>query len=245
MESGSSYPITIGNLEYSEQEFPKVKTYTKVKIGDIKLTRFYSDYRDFKPFTNHRMFLPFIGFVDLDETQMYGETCTLNCIVNSDTFIAIYDLRRNSDNMVIGQWECNVGLDFPLSSSNMTQNIMSTLSNAFSTVEKTISGNLAGGLEALSKTVNSATQGLEIKKNSPSSNASMGVSRWCYIETTSLEYKEPTNYAHTIGYPCNKTLTLGSCHGFTKVDNVDLSGISASESEISMIKNQLANGVYM
>lgn len=245
LESGSSYPITIGNLSYTETEFPKVDTFSKIKIGDIQLQRYYSDYRDFRPFTTFRMYLPFVGFVDLEPKQMYNEKCTLNIIINSDTFDSVYDLRRDSDNMVIGQWSCNVGIDCPLTSSNLTEGVVNSALSGFKTAATTLD-NPYGGFDSLIDTVNTVAKvGNQTSHSNPSANMSMGLNRWCYIEVVTMNYNEPINYGHSVGFPCNKTLKLGDCKGFTVVKNIDLHNFDYPKEFIEKLENELANGFIL
>ena len=80
-----------------------------------------------------------------------------------------------------------------------------------------------------------------------SSATSMANERKCRLviyRPIMLGYDAPT-YAHTEGHACLKTATLASFTGFTVVDKVDLSGISATAEEKAMITNLLTRGVYL
>lgn len=249
LESGANYPITIGNITYGDRDYPKMKTYTKTTIGNIQLTRYYGDYRDFPPFTRYRLFLPFIGFVDLDAHLLYDAPATLTACVNSDTFETMFEIRRTADNMIIGQWECNTALDFPLTSSNLAEMVGGFSGNFFKTVASAATGNyketIKNADDTLDSAINTVIGGITIQNNAPSSNAALGASRWAYLEISRVVYNEPENYGHTQGYPCNKTLTLGNCMGYTVVKNADISGITATESERNLIMDALASGIYL
>ena len=58
-------------------------------------------------------------------------------------------------------------------------------------------------------------------------------------------YYEPTNYSHDYGYPCNLSMKLGNCKGFTKCANVDVDGLSCTEEERAELKRLLEGGVYL
>lgn len=66
------------------------------------------------------------------------------------------------------------------------------------------------------------------------------------IQRTYHYYELPSNYAHVYGYACNKTVTLSTLEnkGFTVCKNVDLSGIPATQDELSAIESLLTSGVY-
>ena len=52
-------------------------------------------------------------------------------------------------------------------------------------------------------------------------------------------------YAHTVGYACCETYKIGSRSGYAEINNVELTGFSATSTEKQMIINTLANGVYI
>lgn len=74
-----------------------------------------------------------------------------------------------------------------------------------------------------------------------------------YLNTTPMirietrYYEIPTNYAHVYGYACNKTVKLDdlSGKGFTVCKNVDLTGVPATQEELSILEKLLQSGVYL
>ena len=60
--------------------------------------------------------------------------------------------------------------------------------------------------------------------------------------------KAPTDekkYAHTVGYACCETAVIGTRSGYAEINNVELSGFTATATEKSMILSLLASGVYL
>lgn len=53
------------------------------------------------------------------------------------------------------------------------------------------------------------------------------------------------NYADTVGYACCKNTTLAKCSHFTQIADIELEGITATDSEKNMIKTALINGVII
>lgn len=60
------------------------------------------------------------------------------------------------------------------------------------------------------------------------------------------KYQKPSNYNHVYGQATNVTVTLSDLEGkgFTVCKNVDLSGIPATQDELSAIESLLRSGVY-
>lgn len=55
----------------------------------------------------------------------------------------------------------------------------------------------------------------------------------------------PNNYAHDIGNACRTSGSVGNFTGYTIFSNVDLTGVSCTESEKTIILETLQNGVYL
>lgn len=55
----------------------------------------------------------------------------------------------------------------------------------------------------------------------------------------------PSSYGHLNGYPSMITLNLGECSGFTKVQQVQLTGVTATNPEQDEILQFLKSGVYL
>lgn len=53
------------------------------------------------------------------------------------------------------------------------------------------------------------------------------------------------DYKHYVGYPSNMYANLGSCSGYTECEQVIVSGINATDSEIAEITEALKQGVYL
>lgn len=65
-----------------------------------------------------------------------------------------------------------------------------------------------------------------------------------YYPVTVSGYKENL-YASTVGFQCCETAVIGTRTGYAEINNVDLSGFSATATEKSMIQSLLAGGVWL
>lgn len=65
-----------------------------------------------------------------------------------------------------------------------------------------------------------------------------------YYPVTVSGYKEDL-YASTVGFQCCETAVIGTRTGYAEINNVDLSGFSATATEKSMIQSLLAGGVWL
>ena len=55
----------------------------------------------------------------------------------------------------------------------------------------------------------------------------------------------PNKFGHMYGYPCNKYLKLGNCHGYTEVEAQHLHGIVCTDDELTEIDELLKGGVIL
>lgn len=55
----------------------------------------------------------------------------------------------------------------------------------------------------------------------------------------------PDNFGEHNGYPCNKSLNLGTLNGFTMVDEIHMTGFSCTDSELTEIEQLLTGGVIL
>lgn len=65
-----------------------------------------------------------------------------------------------------------------------------------------------------------------------------------YLQIRRGRYMYAKGYEHSQGKPENRQHSVSSIKGFFQCDNVDMSGVSATSTEISMIKRMLETGVY-
>lgn len=64
------------------------------------------------------------------------------------------------------------------------------------------------------------------------------------IDSPTVQY--PSTYDHNCGKPCELSLNLSSISGYTECDpGIDLSGLSCTEEEKSIILRELTSGVYL
>lgn len=163
----------------------------------------------------------------------------------------------------IGQTILNAAEKKALGSSQMPVNEASKNSDYLKQVAsyKENQQRISGGYDSMRSAYNttgSATQGISnVMTRNGVSNPSLSpgtglealnVCRRPYITIRKLKYSSPNNYAHTTGFKCTdgtERKTISSYKGYTVFQNVDLSGIVATQEELDEIKALLETGVYL
>ena len=242
--------------------------YVIVDCGTIPIERYWGSYLDYDPYTKISCYLPYIGEIDVNPDQVMQKNVSIKYYVNVVTGDIVAMLC--ADGSVIYTAAGNCIRQLPLSNNDYSA-IINTAVSAVSTLAMAAAtsgvGNaaIAGAQEA-----GQSTELLEAKQtaNSVGSGGSLihdvmnakfhyqhagaigtGSGQLSY-QTPYLTIERPNldladNYKGFVGYPCNKTMALSSCHGFTQIEATRLSISGATDAEIAEITTLLVGGVII
>ena len=260
--------------------FPNISSLYFYKLGQLYFEQKTFDYRDFNPFTKYELYLPFYGYVEIDYNKYWKKNIAIWYGMNYQTGSATIFLIEVESGRVIENYECQIGVDIPIGSTNYNQimtNITSgALKNIFSVaigggISASASEDMIGyysrrkkkgdaervrNLKADSKSafgseISSVIEGLNIPTLSGS--VMNGVSGYngfysplkCHLKITRTKFLDPDNYNHNYGRPCMRTFKLNELKGYTKVSEVHIEGVPATDNEIEMIDAALKQGVLL
>ncbi len=200
------------------------------------------NYLNANPFTKLSIFLPYIGFKDLDASVFLDHSLKVEYIVDILTGSCV--AMCYADDVPIVQYNGLMGLDIPISATNRAQVEAGIIQNVGNSLINLGTGNIGGAassaLNILSQSYHTETQGI----SSPACNSFITHDVFYILETPEVQF--PSAYAHTHGLPLYLTKSLNKLSGFTVCDNVDTSGIQgATLEEKEMIKQALEEGVYL
>lgn len=200
------------------------------------------NYLNSNVFTKLSIFLPYIGFKELDASVFLDHELKVEYIVDILTGSCV--AMCYADDVPIVQYNGLMGLDIPISATNRAQVeagiIQSVGQSAMQLAQQNIGGAASSALNILSQSYHTETQGT----SSPSCNSFITHDVFYILEAPEVQF--PSGYAHAHGLPLFLTKSLNKVHGFTVCDNVDTSGIQgATLEEKEMIKQALEEGVYL
>lgn len=233
--SGSNNVVQIGNVD-TNVNGAVVSSVPVVTVGSLSIDKLYDNFLDYAPYTQITLFLPFIGFVEIDTNVVVDNTLSVKYVFDIVTGTCKAMLYVN--NIYYTSYNGSCGIDIPLVASNRAQVESQFLG---SVINGAISGNVGGIIGA----------GIGAQYHSQSSGSYSPTCGWqetkqvyAIINRPTCQY--PETYGHNIGYPCKLSRSLNSLRGFTVCDsNVDLSGIPCTEMERQEIYNALTSGVYL
>ena len=236
--NGTDERIVLGNVDTGVNG-DKVNSSYKVEVGSLAISEYYHSFLDYAPYTKLTIFLPFIGFKELDTNTFMNKT--LKVIYIFDLITGSVKAQLFASNVYVQSYDGNAGIDIPLTSSNRAQVEGAFIGSALSAVE---SKSLIGASSAL---LNGAMTPYSFStKGSYSPSCGTHDTRKIFVIYDRPTLQIPSTYGHDFGYPCKLSRSLGSVNGFTIVNsNIDLNGITCTETEREEIRQLLTSGVYL
>lgn len=272
IETGGTSNIILGNVDTKISCSEITRQYQQIDCGTIKVSRYFGNFLDFNPYTSIKIYLPFVGYKELDVDEVMGSTLHLyyNIDLLTGTCVAIINVSKTINgtalNSVLYQFDGMIGTEIPVTSNDYSQ-VVSALLKGIATTGAAIGitaatggsgGALLGSAVASEKAtaigttmmVNSAIDTVTSKINvqhGGSLGGSMGVlaSKQPYLIITRVIPKNPTNYASLHGIPSNSYKKLSSLKGFTKMQDIQIKSTIGSVDETEEIKQLLLNGVVI
>lgn len=238
---GTDEVIKLGNVDTGVNGAKISNNFGEMTIGSITVPKKYNSFLDFAPYTKLTIYLPYIGFKELDVTLLMGKTITIKYVVDVITGGCLAEIYVSSTRMY--EFSGQVGVDIPITASNRAQVEGAYISNAVGMGASLASGNIQGVASslvsgAMSKYSYSST-------DKPNANCVASANRTCFVIIDRPTYQNLKSFNHTKGRMCNLSKKIGNLKGFTICDkNIDLSGIVATEAEKEELTNILSSGFF-
>ena len=233
--------IKLGNVDTGVNGEKVNTNFSEVTIGSITIPKKYNNFLDLAPYTKVTIYLPYIGFKELDVTQIMGKSITVKYAVDVITGGCIAEIFCNKTRLY--EFSGQVGIDIPITASNRAQVEAGYISNAVSGGADLVTGDVLGASETMLSSAFSKYHYSSTSAPSPSCVAS--VNRTCYIVIDRPTYDNLKIFNHTRGRMCNLSKKIGNLKGYTICDShIDLSGIVATDAEKDEIIKILSSGFF-
>lgn len=244
---GGRSKIKVGYLDSGVSSNFVSNQYTKIDCGTVNLQEYFGNVFDYSPYTSIELYLPCIGFVQLDVGNVMRSSINITYTVDvlTGACIAEVNVKRDGSGGVLYSYSGNCASQYPLSSGSYMGIVSSVIGVAGSIVGTVSSG---GSLAPLAL---GATSGLLNAKThvqhsgSLSGNSGVMGGKIPYLIISRPQTNMAENYQHLQGIPSNTYVQLSACHGFVKVKNVNVQNIIAESGELEEIKTLLLDGVII
>lgn len=239
---GATQKIILGNVDTGVNGDKVANNFTSQTIGSIKINEKYNNFLDYAPYTNVIIYLPYVGFKELDTNLVMNKTLSISYTVDVITGGCLCQIQ--SDGVRLYEFNGNLGIDIPITASNRAQVEAGYISSGIGIASSAASGNIVGAVTSL---INSAeAQYHYASTSSPNPMCVAGTNRTCYVIIDRPTYQTLKSFNHTRGKKCYLTKTINTLKGYTICDeHVDLSGIRATESEKEELIRLLSSGFFV
>ena len=240
--NGTTQKIILGNVDTGVNGDKVSNNFTKQNIGSIAITEKYHNFLDYAPYTNIIIYLPYVGFKELDTNLVMGKSLSISYTVDIITGGCLCQIKSN--NVKLYEFNGNMGIDIPITASNRAQVEAGYISSGIGIASSVASGNIVGAVTSL---INSAeSQYHYASTSSPNPMCVASTNRTCYVIIDRPTYQTLKSFNHTRGKKCYLTKTINTLKGYTICDeHIDLSGIRATDSEKEELIKILSSGFFV
>ena len=239
--SGTTQEITLGNVKTGVNGEKISQNFSKQTIGSVAIAEHYKNFLDYAPYTNVIIYLPYIGFKELDTSLVMGKTLRIEYTLDVITGGCLAQIYVGKIRLY--EFTGNIGVDISITASNRAQVESAYINAGVGVVSSAMSGNVTGAVNSI---IGAATSQYHYSgTGNPNPSCVASTNRTCYVVIDRPQYQPLKAFNHTRGRMCCLSKTIGSLKGYTVCDgNIDISGISATDEEKEEIVNILSTGFF-
>ena len=236
--------LKIGFKTFNYNPNKVTSDYVSFNCGVLEIGEYYHNFLDYVG-TRAKLYLPFVGFVDVNPEWFIGGRLQVlyhfNVIDGSCiAFIIGTSSKSKLLDTVVATFGGNCCVHIPITGVNYSSMISGVVSGASQIVSGISNGSIAN--------ITSGALGiLDAHPDLQQSNSyNAGMSYMCYrkpyliIERPVADFSQ--NYPHEKGLPLNATMKLGTMKGFTTCTSPVIDNFNCFEEEKEMIKQALVEG---
>ena len=234
--------IIIGTLDTNIVANKVTLYYVTVDLGSIDVTEYWQNFLDYQPYTRLKLFLPYIGIVDLPTDLFMNNSVAVKYRIDivSGACVAIVSNRDN----IICTFTGNCSTKIPLSNNDHSNAIGNTLVGIAGLAGSVATGNAVGAVANTASIVAGLKERIQISGSlSTAHGILINDKPFLMIERPDTEI--PENYAGLKGYTSNISMKLSETSGFTKIADIKLDGLSCTDAEKEELLNMMQNGIYL
>lgn len=256
---GASTPIKLGRWQCTAADLganasglPLTSQFKTFNFGTLNVFENWGSFLDYSH-TQIELYLPFIGAVELDTTEVMDGTITLDYTIDFFTGLCVANVNCNKmvetpDGKVYPQssqhsYQGNCAISVPLGQVQYGNMIGALIQTAATGLTK---GPAAGVASATESVFSGAFKPSVTTRGTISANAGYCAILKPYIRITRPVSAEPESFQEVMGYTSYIDSTLGDCEDFCVCENIDLHTVTgATASEIERIRQMCLEGVHV
>lgn len=222
--------------------------YMPVDCGSIDIPKKWGSYLDYSPYTRTQIFLPYIGFRDIDIDDIQGKTVQLRYLIDILSGSCNAELSVPTDDghhAILYSWAGQCAAQIPVTSGDLRGAISGAVSVAASLGAALATGGATAAIGAgATVAYNMFSQKTHIQRSGSVSGAGGFIAgQRAYIVRSQPNIALPAEQNKFSGYPSFVTTTLSGLRGYNEVESIHLENIPATNSELDEIETLLKGGV--
>ena len=247
-------PIDAGNttikVGYLDSEVPSAyieQQYITIDCGSVNLFEQFGNVFDYSPFTDVQLYLPFVGIVPLNVSDVMRATISIKYGVDVITGACLAQVKvtRDANSSILYQYSGNCAVQYPISSGSYMGIVSSIISVAGGVAATVASGGAVAplALGAAGGLLNAHTNVQH--SGGFSGNAGAMGCKIPYLIINRPQTKVAMNAETMQGYSSNSYTTIGECSGYIKADSVHVINVNATDEEMTEINNLILSGIII
>ena len=249
------YKCYVGNdgLGFDADGLPLTNQFKVIDFGSLSIPENWGNFLDFSQ-TTIELYLPFIGSVNLDTSEVMGGTINIQYTVDFFTGMCVANVLCTRADLVLPSgkplsyvhaqhsYQGNCAIQIPLSRVDYGS-MVGSLINACT---QGITNPVAGFAGIAADAVAGGFRPNVTSKGNIVANAGFCSVLYPYVRITRPITAEPESYQEVMGLPSYINTTLGECSDLCVCDDIDLKNVfGATESELIKIRQMCKDGVYV
>ena len=243
--------VKCGNVSTGVSMYHASTQFVIVDCGTINVNEYWGAYLDYSPYTKIQLYLPYCGTHSLDIDDIMGRSInvTYHIDILSGSCVAFVKSTGKGLNSVLYEFSGNVSTQIPVTGENFSRLIQTAISSVASLGSTVATGGLSAPMAistmgSLANNVANSKPEIERSGSMSGSTGLMGIQK-PYLILTRPKQCIPKDVQKFKGFPSMKFQKLSDVKGFTIISEILLKNITASDEEITEIKNLLKEGVIL
>lgn len=228
--------------------------FQQLDCGYLDIPNASKSHLDYSPFSSAVIYLPYIGYRDLNIDEVMGSRLyvkyNIDLVTGSCTaFVKVVRAKRMSGDAPLSatlyEYQGNCFVQCPLSSKDSSGTIQA-LSQFAGAVGAAAGGNVGGTIGGMVSAISTEKVGVN-RNGSPASNYGYSSHQKPFVILQRPINHIPTNFEKFEGWTSNMRRRIGSLKGYTEIDSNTLwtDNMNCTQEEADEIRDLFNSGVYL
>lgn len=244
--------LYIGNISTGITMARFTEQYYSLDCGTINMLEKWGSYLDYSPYTKVQLYLPYIGFVNINIDDFMAGSIKVEFhvdIVSGAVCAFVYCVNKDGKGHTVYSYSGACACDVPITAGQYTNAVYGMLNLVGSLGQTALSASIGSTAGVTSGLQNAANAAMSMSKPEITRSGSFGGSsglmgvQYPYLILESPRMCTPGQQNKFIGYPSFMTVQMSQLKGYTEIEVNHLNNMSCTSAEAEEIISLLKSGV--